>query len=218
MYFKLCWTSIGWCRCGIPAKVSLNAFHVDVGEKAASAGSSSIRAALAGVGPRNGGSSPETHGFFPQKKWFSCEFSLNQLETHGSLDGFFGEILSGNPGFFTIKLLGGSCRFSHWSNEWMDFWGCSMLWHSKHDLFFNYYLLLVTSGICQAWRCWGCATTTVQNTWRSRQISPRTGWFLGDKATLFPGKIQPGISMISQEKWKNEWWNEWDSDNLFQRS
>ncbi len=29
-------------------KVSLNAFHVDVGEKAASAGSSSIRAALAG--------------------------------------------------------------------------------------------------------------------------------------------------------------------------
>ena len=135
MYFKLCWTSIGWCRCGIPAKVSLNAFHVDVGEKAASAGSSSIRAALAGVGPRNGGSSPETHGFFPQKKWFSCEFSLNQLETHGSLDGFSGEILTGNPGFFTIKLLGGSCRFSHWSNEWMDFWGCSMLWHSKHDLF-----------------------------------------------------------------------------------
>ena len=72
---------------------------------------------------------------FPTKKWFSCEFSLNQLETHGSLDGFFGEILTGNPGFFTIKLLGGSCRFSHWSNEWMDFWGCSMLWHSKHDLF-----------------------------------------------------------------------------------
>ena len=30
-------------------QVSLNAFHVDVGEKAASAGSSSIRAALAGA-------------------------------------------------------------------------------------------------------------------------------------------------------------------------
>ena len=37
------------------------------------------------------------------KKRFSCEFSLNQLETHGSLDGVFGEILNGNPDFFTTR-------------------------------------------------------------------------------------------------------------------